>query len=93
MERNGDLLLGIPLGYPNWFVAAYPDVVAWAIEAVDSSEQNILKAFGFVSVEEYEKYDRLDEERHFKHELLRKLVDFYIEYINSRLECAVKTQS
>lgn len=83
-----DLLLGIPLGYPNWFVAAYPDVVSWAAKAADSSETKILEALGFKNVEEYEKYDRMDEEKHFKHELLGNLVNYYLKNVDGNLECS-----
>ena len=84
-----DLLGGVPLGYPNWFVAAYPDVMKWFTE---TSEQDILEALGFQSIEEYEKYDRMDDSRHFKPELLRKFINFYTKKVCEPLECSTDTE-
>jgi hypothetical protein len=59
-----------PLGYPNWFVAAYPDIVLWASELEDDE---LLSILGDVSEE-----NAFDKDHRFKRECLRKVVDAYI---------------
>jgi hypothetical protein len=85
-----DLLGGVPLGYPNWFVAAYPDVMLWATKAADASDSDsiLFKAFGIEKTEDFENLQLLDNQKHFKNEFLRKLVDFYLRTTNLTLECS-----
>lgn len=65
-----------PLGYPQWFMAGYPDVVKWFS---DLDEEKIISIVGDLT------QDDMDGNSHFKLPILRKLVDAYKS--NNELEC------
>jgi len=65
-----------PLGYRDWFIAAYPDVIMWFQDLKDEEAMEIM---GNPAEE-----DVFDEEHKIKVEFLRKIVDSY----NKKLECA-----
>lgn len=66
-----------PLGYRDWFIAAYPDVIMWFQDVKDEEAMEIM---GNPSEE-----DVFDEERKIKGEYLRKIVDSY----KKKLECSL----
>lgn len=66
-----------PLGYPSWFMAAYPDVVKW-FSSLEESE--IASIIGVPDT------NYLDENGKFVFQILRKIVDTY--KINNNLECS-----
>jgi len=66
-----------PLGYRDWFIAAYPDVVLWFQDVKDKKAMEIM---GNPSEE-----DIFDEEHKIKGEYLRKIVDSY----KKKLECSL----
>lgn len=67
-----------PLGYRDWFMAAYPDVVNWF---QDIDDEEAMKILGNPSNEE-----TFDEEHKIKIEYLRKITDSFKEN-NHNLEC------
>ncbi len=70
-------ILNQPLRYPQWFMAAYPDVVKWFAESLEDSE--IIDIIG----EQTE--DFFDENNNFNFSILRKIVNAY-KLVNA-LEC------
>lgn len=64
-----------PLGYRDWFIAAYPDVIMWF---QDVKDDEAMKIMGNPSEE-----DVFDEDHKIKAEYLRKILDSY----NKKLEC------
>lgn len=72
-----------PLGFPNWFIIAYPDVASWVREQ-GNMQSFFRKIFGKVTEDQL-----LDEEQYLKCEYLRGLVDAYREGIADRLECGI----
>lgn len=79
-----DKLAGIgnkPLGYYDWFIAGYPDVVNWAMDLDDAE---LIKITGIIDPENEKEF--FDEENKFKDKYLRKLVDKFKEEKNM-LEC------
>lgn len=66
-----------PLGYRDWFIAAYPDVIMWF---QDVKEDKAMEIMGNPS-----EVDVFDEERKIKGEYLRKIVDSY----KKKLECSL----
>lgn len=74
------LIYNQPLGYPKWFMTAYPDVVFWVSNLTEEiTEGNILPFIGEISEKD------LDGNREFLLSFLRKIVDAY-KNIN-KLEC------
>ena len=71
-------ILNQPIGYPQWFMAAYPDVVKWFAESLGDNE--IIDIIGEPS------QDFFDENNNFNFSILRKMVNAY-KLINT-LECA-----
>lgn len=65
-----------PLGYRDWFIAAYPDVIMWF---QDLKDQEAMEILGNLSDNEV-----FDEEHKIKSEYLRKIVDSY----QKKLECS-----
>lgn len=70
-----------PLGYYDWFLAAYPDVVKWGIDLEDAELSQIM---GIVNKDNDDQY--FDEGRKLKMDILRKLVDKYTRS-HKALEC------
>lgn len=70
------LVYNQPLGYPRWFMTAYPDVIKWFSNL---EEEKIISIIGNPT-QEY-----MDEGNHFKLPILRKLVDDYKNF--NKLEC------
>lgn len=70
-------ILNQPLGYPQWFMAAYPDVVKWFTESLEDNEK-------FDVIGEPTE-DFFDEQKKFNFSVLRKIVNSY-KLINT-LEC------
>lgn len=66
-----------PLGYRDWFIAGYPDVVLWF---QDVKEEDALKILGNPTEDEI-----FDQEHKIKPEHLRRIVDAY----NKKLECSL----
>ncbi len=66
-----------PLGYSDWFIAAYPDVIIWFQDVKDEKAMEIM---GNPSEQNI-----FDEEHKIKGEYLRKIVDSY----KKRLECSL----
>lgn len=67
------------MGYPNWFYAAFPDVLEWA--AGKTGGEYIVNLFSKYSEEE------LVENNELRFEVLIKIVDSYIEKTKKPLEC------
>ncbi len=65
-----------PLGYSDWFIAAYPDVVNWFQDVDDERAASILDAPS--------EDDIFDEERKIKASYLRKIVNSF----GNKLECS-----
>ncbi|MFA5932403.1 MAG: hypothetical protein WC793_03455 [Candidatus Paceibacterota bacterium] len=61
-------ILNQPLGYPVWFMTAYPDVVKWFS---DLGEEKITSIVGDLT------QDSADEKGYLKLSVLRKIVDAY----------------
>lgn len=66
-----------PLGYQNWFIAAYPDVILWFQDIDDKKALYLLGN----PIEDAV----LDNDRKIKIEYLRKIIDAY----NTTLECSI----
>lgn len=79
-----DGLAGIgnrPLGYTDWFVVAYPDVITWAMNLDDS---DFIKITGVKDPNnELEFYDK---DKQFKPEILRKIINSFLD-TKKILEC------
>jgi hypothetical protein len=65
-----------PLGYPNWFFWAFPDVVVWG-----SGNKLLEKHFGHLSK------DQLVYNDTFRPEILYKLIKLYQKKTGKELEC------
>jgi hypothetical protein len=63
-----------PIGYPTWFLAAYPDVVLWMSRKVEQDAQAALTAVGEVPSEPTS-------------EFFRRLIQAYRKETRRRLEC------
>lgn len=83
-----------PIGYPEWFMAGYPDVVIWAANIFSpmrvSSDESLAKnsfhdIFGDTSSES----ELLDADGFIKHRHLRALVKAYREKTGRALECSI----
>ena len=92
--RRFSLVTNRPVGYPEWFLAAYPDVASWATTQVDAitvgaeaSEAKTLfhNLFGNVSENEL-----LDGDRRIKVEHLRVLINHYRRETGRALECNMR---
>lgn len=70
-----------PLGYPMWFIAAYPDIVIWFANLDNENMGNI---FGNVLGNE-----DFDTNSFLNHSCLRKIINFYTSSGNI-LECVEK---
>jgi hypothetical protein len=70
-------ILNQPLGYPQWFMAAYPDVVKWFAESLEDNE--IIDIIGEPTE------DFFDENNNLNFSILRKIVNAY-KLVNT-LEC------
>lgn len=70
----------LPLGYPNWFYAAFPDVVCWLLtkEGFDAVDQQCR------AINDTEAVD--PNSRKLKVDILRLLVDNYLEVKSKKLE-------
>lgn len=71
-------LLDKPLGFPNWFAAAYPDVIEWQKELSDDDLEKMIEGF--------DQNDLFNEDHQFKTKYLRIFVDSYLK--KHKLECA-----
>ncbi len=69
--------LNQPIGYPTWFMVAYPDVIRWFSDLEDNE---IISVIGEPTL------DLLNENSNFKLPILRKIVDSYKNI--SVLECS-----
>jgi len=89
----------VPLGYPRWFIAAYPDVVMWlssqdetgilrisaeALYGVEGAKE-LIRIHGFKRIGELieEKFEEFDQAQ------LRRLATGYCRDTRKRLECAM----
>jgi len=79
------LVTNRPLGYPEWFLAAYPDVASWVTTSVEEDEETFSNIFGNISDDEL-----LDGEGRIKGEFLRTLIDTYCMETGRTLECSEK---
>lgn len=71
-----------PLGYPEWFLAAYPDVASWVTACVEEDENVFREIFDNISE------DPLLDNRRLKDRYLRTLIDTYRKETGRRLECS-----
>ncbi len=91
-----------PLGYPRWFLAAYPDVVLWVAQQADEDATEILvTAFGMdramamgrsLGPEEAMKHmqeEMNDDEGQLRPIYLRGFVDLFRKKTNRNLECSI----
>ena len=87
-----------PLGYPRWFLAAYPDVVLWTANLSDKVILNVMAEviYGQKWAErllqergESGVADLLEHRRDLTLAQLRRLVDIYLRETGRRLECAI----
>lgn len=69
----------IPLGYPAWFISAFPDVVCWARRGTG-------KDLIFSKLEGLSE-DQLIEGKHIKRKILLLIINMYLENTNEGLEC------
>ena len=69
----------IPLGYPNWFFIAFPDVALWAFEG----EGLKLIKNRFKNIPE----DELVDGKHISPDLLDDIIKLYQNNTNKQLEC------
>ncbi len=94
--------LNAPLGYPRWFLAAYPDVVLWlansdqrtmlrTIATVYGAEKasQLTQVHGIEKAMEMIERDLHDDDKRFKTPYLRRLVDLYRSGSNRSLECSL----
>lgn len=66
-------ILNQPLGYPVWFMSAYPDVVFWASKLAEkSTEENIWPIIGNFSEKDVSANGKMNIS------FLRKIVDAYV---------------
>ncbi len=70
------LVYNQPLGYPYWFIAAYPDVVKWISNLED---KNVIDIVGNLTESD------MDDKNYFNVLILGKIVDFYKS--KNSLEC------
>jgi len=68
-----------PPFYPNWFIAAYPDVVNWILD-------NHEKSSVFMTLTD-ERLIELEENTKLKNDFIRKLINEYLLKVNFLLEC------
>ena len=70
----------MPLGFPDWFYWAFPDVVYWIIK--DDGAKEVRAKFGNLSDEEL-----IDSsENRFRIRILKDLIDLYKSKTGKRLE-------
>lgn len=73
-----------PLGYPDWFLAGYPDVASWVVDGLREEGEVILRnMFGDLSEDEW-----LDKGGHIRARHLRILIDNYRRKTGLTLECS-----
>lgn len=80
-----------PIGYPEWFLAGYPDVVIWAanmfspirVSRNEIDENLFRRVFGSIR----NKNEMLDGDGFIKHRYLRELIKAYRENTRRNLEC------
>ncbi|MDP3024504.1 MAG: hypothetical protein Q8O10_03115 [candidate division Zixibacteria bacterium] len=72
-----------PMGYPQWFIAAYPDVVSWVADNIEQEESILHNIFGNMSDDEL-----LTGKRRTKVKYLRILIDTYLKETGLPLECS-----
>lgn len=69
-----------PLGFPEWFFAAYPDIIYWIIFNMEKieSEKRIIELL-----------DSLDHSlnTYIPNKILRMIIDFYKKNVKNKLEC------
>lgn len=70
-----------PSGFPDWFLAAYPDVSKWFSKNIDSIEKIPL----FKNI--FDKSENFIQDGTIKNEVLRVMIDYFIENIYYNLEC------
>ena len=71
-------VLNQPLGYPAWFMAAYPDVVFWASKLAEkSTEENTFPIIGNFSEKDVSDNGKMNIS------FLRKIVDAYVNNGNT----------
>ncbi len=72
-----------PLGYPDWFLAGYPDVAYWLSQNIEQLQyQRPFNAFS-------EKKEYFIENGFVKPNVLRIAINYYKQNINDKLECSV----
>ncbi|MDP3557116.1 MAG: hypothetical protein Q8T03_07055 [Bacteroidota bacterium] len=84
---NGTLSIkkfaNVPKAYPNWFAAAFPDVLVWFMDNLADSNSEISKIFSSVDAEEY------IENNIFTFSGLIKLVNLYKKRVGNSFECQI----
>jgi hypothetical protein len=77
-----------PVGFPTWFLAAYPDVALWFASQDGPDRKTIDTEVTRRSVASGTASSHLvDENGFFAHAVLRTLIDLYREQTGSTLEC------
>jgi len=81
-----------PIGYPEWFLAGYPDVVIWAANIfspmrVSRNEPLAKNTFRDILGNISSENELLDGDRFIKHRYLRALVEAYRRKTGRILEC------
>ncbi len=74
-ENNFD----IPMGYPNWFIISFPDVVFWAMKGY--GHEIIMKKFNTLND------DEINDGNYICANLLHYIIKLYLKSTNKLLEC------
>ncbi len=75
-----------PMGYPLWFLAAYPDVAEWFTANIKDN-MNLFYTATDTNEEYFKDESNFDNDK-FKTNILRKLISYYIKTVNNSLECS-----
>lgn len=74
LKRLKQMESNIPLGYPRWFISAFPDVAFWAM-----SERNQIQIMNIVKNDNDSRYININS--------LKKIIELYQSVSKNSLEC------
>ena len=76
-----------PQGYPVWFIAAYPDIVAKLADYTDGAMQNLIEVLYGSSGDDIESKVISSDNSGFSLEALRRIINYYTVVHTDQLVC------
>ena len=73
-----NVLIDNSMGYPLWFIIAFPDVILWIMRDKTKLVESKFKAYST---------DELFEKNQFKNNILIKMINLYLDATKNQLEC------